>query len=384
MRIGVFSDSYLPYTSGLVRSVQLFAEELGAQGHEIYIFAPRYANCHREERVFRFASVPSPTNPDYWLAIPLSWRLPRLLRRLGLDVVHVHSPFLLGRAGAYWARRLGIPLVFTYHTLYEHYVHYVPLGRRWTRALARHMSAKFCNACDLVLAPSASVADYLRSIGVRAPVEVLPTGIRLEEFAAADPAWLRATFGLGPEETILLCVCRLGLEKNLDFLLLAFREIAAVRPETRLVMVGGGPAAPALKRLAHELGLQEKVVFTGFLPREKVVSAYRGADLFVFSSVTETQGIVVAEAKAAGLPVVAVGAFGVSEMVNDGVDGFLTPPDVGQFRDRVLQLLDDGELRRAMAARGREAVESLSITNCTRRLVAWYEMLLRGRGRHVL
>ncbi|OPX92905.1 MAG: Alpha-monoglucosyldiacylglycerol synthase [Pelotomaculum sp. PtaB.Bin104] len=376
MKIGIFTDSYLPYTSGVVRSIQTFSEELTSNGHEIFIFAPSYRDCRKENRVFRFSSIPSPTNRDFTLAMPFSIKFKPTIKKLNLDLIHVHSPFLLGRLGARYARRLGIPLVFTFHTLYDQYVHYVPFAQSLTKDLAQRISRGFCNHCDLVIVPTTAVEDYLRKIGVSASIRVVPTGIKVMNYQSGDQNWLRRRFNLPEGEKILLFVGRLGQEKNINFLMECFAKINEEMRNTRLVLVGGGPEEEELKNKATELGVAEQVTFTGVLPPTDVVNCYAGADIFVFSSVSETQGIVIGEAKAAGLPVVAVAAFGVSEMVDDGIDGFLTELEPVQFIEKIILLLNNDDLYQRMSRNARENAENLSTANCTAKLINCYSQAI--------
>ncbi|MEW6541695.1 MAG: glycosyltransferase family 4 protein [Bacillota bacterium] len=379
MRVAVFTDSYRPYTSGVVRSIETFSEELLALGHQVYIFAPRYGQVHaREESIFRFYSVPSPTNPGYNIAIPISLRLKGTLKQLKVDIIHVHSPFMLGRLGARCARDLGLPLVFTYHTLYDQYVHYLPVARNLTRKMTQKLSAQFCNRCDMVLVPTWVIGEYIRGLGVQVPVTKLPTGIKIEDFQQGDPRWLRERYGIAAEEKVLLFVGRMGQEKNIDFLLRAYRQVLDGPRKTpvRLVLVGGGPETGNLKLLARALGIGERTVFTGPLAGRDVASCYAGADLFVFASVTETQGLVIGEAKAAGVPAVAVDAFGVAEMVSHGEDGFLTGLSEEAFAERILLLLSDDELHRRMAAAARKNARELSAGVLAAQLESLYRRLI--------
>ncbi|MDF9408673.1 MAG: Alpha-monoglucosyldiacylglycerol synthase [Pelotomaculum sp. PtaB.Bin013] len=380
MKIGIFTDSYLPYTSGVVRSIQTFSEELTSNGHEVFIFAPSYRDCRKENRVFRFSSIPSPTNRDFTLAMPFSIRLRPTIKKLNLDLIHVHSPFLLGRLGARYARRLGIPLVFTFHTLYDQYVHYVPFAQSLTKDLAQRISRGFCNHCDLVIVPTAAVEKYLHEIGVKASIRVVPTGIKVMNYQSGDRDWLRCRFGLPEGEKVLLFVGRLGQEKNINFLMECFARINREMKNTRLVLVGGGPEEEELKNKAKELGIAGQVTFTGVLPPSDVVNCYAGADIFVFSSVTETQGIVIGEAKAAGLPVVAVAAFGVSEMVDDGIDGFLTELEPLQFIEKITLLLKNDDLYEKMSRNARNNAENLSTANCTAKLINCYSHVIERRA----
>jgi glycosyltransferase involved in cell wall biosynthesis len=376
MNIAFFSDSYRPYTSGVVRSIETFSAEFRSLGHKVYIFAPNYPNCKKEEDVFRFISVPSLAHQDFTLAIPISPTLGKTVQSLGIDIIHVHSPFLLGRLGAKIAKKLGIPLVYTYHTLYDQYVHYVPIAQNFSRWVVRKVSKDFCNNCDLVVVPTGVIEEVLRQYGVTTEIEPIPTGIDLRDYANGNAGWLRQTYQIPENDLVLLYVGRLGLEKNLDFLLQSFQQILQAAPQTTLVLVGGGPQEEYFKELCTTLQIGHKVVFTGTLDRAKVVNAYLGADLFVFASVTETQGLVLGEAKAAGLPIVAVEAFGAKEMINPGIDGYLTPLVQEVFVDRILQLLADPEERKRLGNNARQNVEKISASNSAKLLLKCYQNLL--------
>jgi 1,2-diacylglycerol 3-alpha-glucosyltransferase len=371
VKIGMFTDSYRPYTSGVVRSIETTASKLTELGHEVFIFAPSYPNYEKESRVYRFVSVPTPTYPDFAIALPFSLYLNTTIKRLNLDVIHVHSPFTMGLLGSRTARRYGIPLVFTYHTMYDEYVHYLPFARGISRKVVLRMSKNFCNRCDLVITPTKVVQDIVGA-RIQTPVDAIPTGIDISEFVDLDRSWLRCQYGIPADNKILLHLGRMGKEKNVPFLLNAYQQIIKQRPDTKLVIAGDGPERTALEAEAQDMGLGG-VIFTGPLSREQVINSYAGADLFIFASTTETQGLVLGEAKAAGLPSVAVKALGAAEMVTDGVDGFLTPLDMDVFISRVLQLLDDDQLRNAMAQRAMAEAEHISSTAMAKKLLGAYE-----------
>lgn len=378
MKIGVFTDSYRPYTSGVVRSIELFSREFNLRGHEVYIFGPNYPlhRCPREEKVFRFVSIPAPTMPDFALPIPISAQLGSTLRRIGLDIIHVHSPFLLGRMGARAARRYKLPLVFTFHTLYDQYVHYLPVAQKSSQRLMQIIGRDFCNRCDLVVTPSKLVMNYLHRIGVNAAIKTIPTGVDIDEFSGADPRWLQENYGVRPEERVLLFVGRLGKEKNVLFLLKSFRMVQEIIPNLKLVLVGKGPLEGELQRLCLEMGIQDKVIFTGVLPRPKVMHCYAGAHLFVFPSVTETQGLVIGEAKAAGLPVVAVRAYGPAETVQHGEDGLLTDLSLSAFTESILLLLRDPHIYRSMKQKALDNAPLLSSSYCANQMLEAYQNLI--------
>lgn len=384
MNIGFFTDSYRPYTSGVVRSIETFTKELKQLGHQVYIFAPQYKDCEKEPGVFRYASLPSPTNQDFSLAIPISFRARPLVRQLKLDIIHVHSPFLMGRLGARLARSERIPLVYTYHTLYDKYVHYVPFAQEISSKVVQKIATDFSNRCDLVIVPTSVIGDVIRQNGVRAPIENIPTGIETSDYKYGDPHWLRETYRIPANHRILLFVGRIGQEKNLEFLIRCFNIVQQQLPETSLVLVGGGPQEQELKEMVVSLGIQDKVIFTGTLDKKLVINCYLGADLFVFASVTETQGLVIGEAKAAGLPVVAIDAFGVKEMVTHEHSGFLTQLDEQEFVDRIINLLQDNNLYRKMSATAKQEAQLITAEACTRRLLEAYQSICQTKSSAVV
>lgn len=382
MRIGIFTDSYKPYTSGVVTSISTFKEEMTRLGHEVYIFAPSYPNYNdTEENVYRFYSVPSPTNPDYTLAIPVYPGLNIIVKKLKLDIIHVQSPFTMGRVGLHYARKYRIPLVLTYHTRFDQYVHYVPVAQDLAKEVTIKYSSAFCNHCDHIVVPSQDIEEIVREFEVRKPISVIPTGIPLYKFEGGNPAWLRENYEIPEQNKILLFVGRLTKEKNLPFLIKAFKEIKLQMPCNTLVLTAQGPMEAELKSLCSKLGLSANsdVVFTGALPFETLVNVYHSADLFVFSSLTETQGLVVTEAMAAGLPVVAVRASGVQDMVDDGVDGILTDNDRDEFVAAVCKVLGDEEIYQTLKANAYHKAELLSSRNMALKMEELYATLLDQR-----
>lgn len=374
VRVGMFSDSYLPRISGVVRSVASFVTELRRQGHYAAVFAPGYQGYRdADPDVVRFPSVRAPTVPDFPLAIPFARRFLHDLRRRRLTVIHTHSPFLMGTAGRYAARRLRLPLVFTHHTMYPEYVHYMPLvSERLSREVVARYTARYCNRCTLVIAPSQTVKTWLTSLGVRTRIEVLPTaGLEFERLDRLDPSWVRPRYGIPPDAPLIITVGRLAREKRFDVLLDAFARAARGGP-ARLLVVGGGPQESGLRAAAARLGIGGQVAFAGSLEHDRVLDCYAAADLFAFASPTETQGLVVVEAMAAGLPVVAVAAGGVAEVVADGRTGLLADPDPRALAAAIRRMLDDPGLRSRCAEAGREAAQEYAIGEIVARLVDLY------------
>lgn len=379
MKIGFFTDSYRPYISGVVRSIDTFSRELIRRGHEVYIFAPRYPSTGENEvKVYRFPSFHTPFYPDFYIGLPIPWPAKKYILQWNLDVIHVHSPFLLGQLGAFFARKLDLPLVFTYHTLYDQYVHYSPIATGFVRKGVLTIARDFCNRCDLVITPTKVIKELLKGYGVTTPVVPIPTGIEPERFQGGDAGYLRKNFRIPEDELILLFVGRIGKEKNLDYLLEAFYLVLQKNRDVALVLVGNGPEMENLQERSRELGIADKVIFTGFLEPEMVAAVYRSADIFVFPSVTETQGLVLAEAMAAGLPVVAQAAYGSLAMVKDGVTGYLCREGKEKFAELILSLLEDADLRRRMGAAARSRAERFSADKMALRLEMAYNALITG------
>jgi glycosyltransferase involved in cell wall biosynthesis len=360
VRIALFTNNYLPFCGGVTISVETLRRGLEASGHEAWVFGPRLTGAEDASvKVVRYPSLPVATYPEFALAVPYSRRIERLVSALAFDVIHAHHPFLLGPAARRLARRIRRPLIFTYHTRYEKYAHYVPLPLRLVQAAALRISAGFAAKADAVLAPSAVIRDELHARGVRTPIAVVPTGVDLERFRPGDREAARRSLGVGQGEPLVLYVGRLDREKSVDRVLGAFERVASTIPAARLVLVGQGTEAERLRRTAASLPVAERIRFLGLRPHDSLAECYQAADVFLFASETETQGLVLAEAAACGLPAVAVDAPGCDEVVRDGDTGILTKGNSAALAEAVIGLLLDPERRRAMARRAREVAEHL-------------------------
>jgi 1,2-diacylglycerol 3-alpha-glucosyltransferase len=360
VRIALFTNNYLPFCGGVTISVETLRRGLEASGHEAWVFGPRLTGAEDASvKIVRYPSIPVATYPEFALAVPYSRRIERLVTALEFDVIHAHHPFLLGPAARRLARRTRRPLVFTYHTRYEKYAHYVPLPLGLVQAAALRISAGFAAQADAVLAPSAVIRDELHARGVRAPIAVVPTGIDLTRFRPGDREAARRSLGVGAGEPLVLYVGRLDREKSVDRVLSAFERVASTIPAARLVLVGQGTEAERLRRVAASLPVADRIRFLGLRPHDSLAECYQAADVFLFASETETQGLVLAEAAACGLPAVAVNAAGCDEVVRDGDTGILTKGDPAALAEAAIGLLLDPERRRAMARRAREMAERL-------------------------
>lgn len=384
MRIAQFTESYRPVINGVAVAVDLLAGELSRE-HHVEIFAPRFPGHHDvpgSARVHRFPSYFWPRNRDYPLAIPISPTISVGFGRAGFEVVHTHSPFALGQAGLRWARARGIPVVTTYHTLYVEYAHYAHvLPEAPVRAYLQRLSRSYCEACDLVAVPTAPIRDVLLEYGVRTPISVIPTGLKLAERPRRDSNFPRAELGIPEDARVVLYAGRLAREKNLELLFSAFARAARKVPNAWLLVAGSGPSERDARRLAEASGVGERIAFAGFVPPDRMPEVFAAVEVFAFASLTDTQGLVLTEAKAAGVPAVSVNAYGPSAVITDGLDGFLTPNDADAFAAALTRILTDDELRRQMSAAAVREARRFSIEATTAAYEQLYQQAREISGR---
>ena len=377
VKIGIFTECYKPTINGVVSSIETFRTQLEEKGHEVFIFAPRHKQAKPMPNVFRVPSITLPSPKDYPIGIPYLTNLHPLISRLNLDIVHTQHIFLMGGFGQNVARKLNIPTVHTYHTMMTEYSHYVPI--KMLQGLVKEFiiirSKRFCNRANRVIVPSHAVAEVLKSYGVKTQIEVLPTGIDLKQFKKlnlAERQRLLTKYHIPVKRKILLFVGRLAQEKNLGFLLESFKDIVEKEPNVHLVLVGSGPDEENLKSQSSKLKTEDNVTFTGFLQKPEANKFFGAADIFVFPSTTDTQGIVLAEAMASSTPVVAINKLGPKDFVNNNKDGFLVNLTKNEFVDKILRLLENEKLRRKFGQNARENAKRLSIENCTKKLIEIY------------
>lgn len=380
MKIGIFSECYKPVMNGVVVSIISFKEELEKKGHEVFVFAPDHPEAKKERNVYRFPAITDRKKRLYPVLFPsISYEkqfLPEDIVK-NLDIVHSQHMFTAGRLARYVAHKYDKPLVYTYHTLIENYTGYFSFLSHIISAYLRDMSRRFCNSCDQIITPSNPMKKILQNrYRITKPIEVIMTGIDPRNYQRRPSGALRKKFGIGEDAQILLYLSRIAKEKNIDFLFKALVKILEVFPKCHLVMVGGGPEEQWCKDRVKELGIEQKVSFTGMVPKEEANEIFGMADIFTFPSITETQGIVIAEAMAAGTPPVAVGKMGPVDLIHDGEDGFLTKLEVTDFAEKILILLRSNKKREEFAQAGILRVDEFSTKTQTKKLIALYESLL--------
>jgi glycosyltransferase involved in cell wall biosynthesis len=353
MKIALFADSYLPYLSGVTIAVNTLFEDLQQLGHAVKLFVPGYPDAQTEKNIFRFPSLPSPYS-GFRLTIPFAPGFTKALKDFSPQIIHSHSPFQLGIRAQHLAKEMQTPYVYTLHTLFEEYVHYIPFINHWhlARLLRRHLK-NFCSHCSGIITPSPQTDAYYRSLNGGARSSVLHTGINLRLAKARRGDGIREKYRIPESAFLLVYSGRLAKEKNLPFLFRVLAKLVAQEAGGKkiyLLVVAGGPEEKKLQALAAQIGLAGRIIFTHGVPHAEVFDCCATGDIFVFASKTETQGLVIAEAKVMGLPAVVVNAEGVAASVADGEDGFLVPEDETLFAEKVFLLMRNRELLKKLGA----------------------------------
>ena len=384
MRVLMVSDVYFPRVNGVSTSIQTFRRDLATRGCESWLVAPQYPQpWPDDERVHRQPARYLVFDPEDRMLKPrIALAACRSLAQQ-VDVVHIHTPFVAHWLGLKVARERHVPVVETYHTFFEEYLHhYMPLlPGAVARAFARSVSRLQCNAVDAVVAPSRQLADVLTAYGVTRPIRTIPTGLNLEEFAGGDGAAFRARHGIAADRPVMLLVGRVAHEKNIGFLL---EVLAAVRrdvPNVLFVIAGEGPALAGLRRDIAAADLAGHVLLVGYLDRRgALLDCYRAADVFVFASRTETQGLVLLESLALDVPVVSTAVLGTKEVLHEAEGAIVVEEDVTAFAAAVARVLREPELRAGLQRAGRDFVaQRWSSTEMAARLLDLYEDLVRTR-----
>jgi 1,2-diacylglycerol 3-alpha-glucosyltransferase len=331
MNIGLFSETYYPEINGVATSVYTLKNELEKRGHNVYVFttttpgSPEY-----EYNVFRVPSVPFILITERRVGLFYQPKLAHIIKKLNLDIIHTHTEFSLGIFGRIMAKELRLPVVHTYHTIYEDYTHYLTrfkaLDKR-AKSFARTYTKVACNTVEQVVVPTEKTKDLLMTYRVYKDITVVPTGIDLHKFdrnkyPVEDIEELRKQYGIKPEEKILIYIGRVSQEKNIEEIIQAMPEYMKTRDNVRVVIVGSGPALEGLEELVKQLGLENRFVFTGAQPWDNIGLYYQLGNVFISASKSETQGLTYIEAMASGLPVVAREDKCLEDILEEGYNGY--------------------------------------------------------------
>lgn len=386
MRILMISDVYFPRINGVSTSIKTFRRDLEQLGHDVTLIAPEYASgLAGEHNILRIPSRYLPLDPeDRMMQYQHVIRLAPVLKERGFDLIHIQTPFVAHYAGIKLGRMLGLPVVETYHTLFEEYLfHYVPFSpKALMRLAARRFTSRQCNQVDAMVVPSAPMLEVLRSYGVQTPVEIIPTGLQPDRFRPGDGAAFRRKHGVAESRPVLVHVGRIAHEKNIGFLLHVLDRVRREIPEVLLLIAGEGPALASLKKLSARLGLKDHTCFVGYLDRNsELLDCYRAGDAFVFSSRTETQGLVLLEAMAQGVPIVSTAIQGTKDVLQGNCGALIAADDIGDFSAKVINLLGDSGLRKHLSEAGRVYAATWSASALAQKMENFYTTrLIRSRG----
>jgi len=379
MNICMFTNTYLPHVGGVARSVAYFATDLCRLGHRVLVIAPTYPEGTHDEQdeaeILRVPAIQNFNGSDFSVRIALPFIIHERIDEFEPDVIHSHHPFLLGDAALRAARRRSLPLVFTHHTLYERYTHYVPLNFDALKRFVIQLSTKYANLCTKIVAPSRSVAQLIRQRGVSRPIVEIPTGIDLRFFEKGSGEPLRKRMGI-PDKCLLLGhVGRLAPEKNLGYLADAAALFLKDQPQARFLVVGEGPSKAEIERIFADAGIEDQLIMPGKLTGRDLSNAYNAMDLFLFASKSETQGMVLAEAMAAGKPVITLDASGTREVVVDDLNGRLLPADATReaFADSIRQFAGDPDAAARWHREALRTARSFSREASAKRMAQVYE-----------
>jgi glycosyltransferase involved in cell wall biosynthesis len=377
MRIGMMADTYKPHMSGITNYIDLNKRYLEKAGHDVFVFT--FGDLDYQDDELRVMRSPGLKLADtgFYLSLRYSRGAKKLLQTM--DVVHVHHPFLSGRLALRYLRPLRIPVIFTNHTRYDLYAQaYLPMmPEEVSVGLLQAYMPPFCQAVDLVIAPSPGMKKVLRELNVESPIEVVPNGVEMDRYMKAE-SLLRTNFGYAQDDVLLVFSGRLAPEKNLEFLLRSFFGVLHAIPNIHLLILGNGQKQydEEIRSLAGELGLGEHVRFTGRVEYDELPAYLAMCDAFVTASVSEVHPLSVIEAMGAGLPVMGIESVGVGDTVEDCVTGFLSPHDLAAFTAKLTRLCLDRDLRAKMSAAARKASTAYAIQRTTEIMLKHYQRLV--------
>ncbi|BBM03818.1 glycosyltransferase [Microbulbifer sp. GL-2] len=381
MNIVMLTNTYLPHVGGVAHSVSAFSEEYRRHGHNVLVIAPEFAQqLAREEHVLRIHAIQNFNGSDFSFALPFSLALNERLDAFKPDIIHSHHPFLLGLTALRIARERELPLVFTHHTLYEHYTHNVMANSQVIKRFAIEIATRYANLATLVLAPSLSVVRLLRERGVRTPIAEVPTGVRIEDYCGGDGRGIRDQLHIPQSAFVVGHLGRFGQEKNLPFLCESVARFMHDRDNTHFLLAGSGPLEDDLRDFFTQQGLLQRVHMPGKVLGSARRDMYSAMDTFVFSSTTETQGLVLSEAMASGVPVIALEANGTREMVKDRINGrLITGNDINQFVSAIHWLHDTPPGgRRELIHQAVCTARDFSMKSCAQRALDLYQPLVKS------
>ncbi|OGH07590.1 MAG: hypothetical protein A2171_00525 [Candidatus Levybacteria bacterium RBG_13_35_9] len=376
MKIGYFTDGYLPQINGVATSVEELHDSLTDRKHEVYVIAPKYPNYKDDNpNVFRLKSFRLYKNPELRLSYMFPDRIFQKVLKIDFDIIHGFSGGSIPSLGLALAKLKRKPYVFTYNTRLTHYTHYVLGGKLIRPKAVEKVVELYCNVCNHVIAPADYVKKELIEFGVKKPITVIPNGVNTKRFKPQKSDFLRKKLGIPKEDKIVIYVGRIAKEKSIDFLISTFEKVFRKEKNIHLVIVGDGPERKNLEKLITKHKISDRVFLIGFVEHKDLGRIYNSADVFVFSSKTETQGMVVLEAMASGLPVLTVKDRVFEEFIQNGVDGFIVEKNGSVFAKKLMEILEDEDLRKKISANARKKALKFSLEEIAKKFENLYKSL---------
>ena len=373
MKIGIFTDTYNPVTSGVVTSINMVEQEMKKRGHEVYVFTTsKSVQPNENQTLYMLNSIPLLIAKQYKnrIATFYSREIAKQIKELNLDIVHTQTEFSIGAFGKIISRKYNIPFIHTYHTMWEDYVHYIsPIKGRniHLKRFARSFSRAFVRKAECVITPSNKTAKYLKyKCNVKnKPIYIVPTGIdivpfKIDNFTEESRNKLKESLGIKPNEKVILFLGRVASEKSIDIIMDVMPSIFKEHPEYKFLIVGDGPSKKDLEEQAKKLNIQSNVIFTGKVPWNEVPKYYNLGDVFVNASLTETQGLTFIEAMAAGVPIVAKYAPNLSEFIHTNKNGILVKKN-SDFKNTIIKVLSNDKLKNTLIKGGNQTAKEYSI-----------------------
>ena len=387
MNIAIFTNNYLPNPYGVTGSVESFRQEFEKRGHAVFIFAPNFPEyTDQNPNVFRYPAIDTNLKFRFPLAIPYSFKMRKILKNLEIDIIHSQHPNLLGSAAARWARKLArrrggkkVPLVFTWHTLYDHYAHFAKfVPKKLAAGYMIGKAARYANRADAVVVPTDSIIPILRKWGVtNENIFPVATGVVEEEFANPDCGIIRRKYNIAEEDIVLILITRLTAEKNIEFLFRAVKGILKKNKNIKFILGGGGYLLPEIEKMARQENISSQVILPGVIERKDLKNYFAAGDILVDASLSETQGMHLSEGMYCGLPVAAVDATGIKSLVLNNGNGILVKEDEKEFAAAVEKLIADENLRRRFSEVSQKIAKAQFISSvCAEKMLAVYEKCL--------
>ncbi|MEM7304022.1 MAG: glycosyltransferase [Pseudomonadota bacterium] len=383
MNILMISDVYFPRINGVSTSIQTFKNEFEKLGHRVVLIVPAYKEHEEEKNIYRIPSRRIPYDPeDRMMKYKAMVKLASVLEQQKFDLVHIHTPFVAHYAGVKLSKLLNIPCIATYHTLFEEYLyHYIPLvPKQIMRFFTRRFSSSQNDQVQGVIAPSSIIVNLLKEYGVQNKITIIPTGIDSKRFENGDAERFKTKYNIPNNKKILLNVSRVAFEKNMGVLIEMLQQVKKEISDVHLIIAGEGPAKKSYMQLASKLDLDDNISFVGYLDRDtELVDCYHCADLFVFSSKTETQGLVLLEAMAAGTPVISVAEMGTKDVLKDCRAAIITTGEVDDFSSKVISVLSHQGQLDTLKSEAKPYSATWDSTALAKKMLEFYQMIIKSQ-----